>query len=340
MNPKVFFSLGAVAIVSLIAAGAVHGVSRTWGGGQGDTLIVPGLADRLGEAARIEVRQASKSLDIVRKGERWVFENRDGYAADPARVRGVLIGLGELRRHEPKTRKKELYPHIEVEDPNGEGTSSRGLTIKSEDGDALAELIVGKTRSRVLGATKGGVYVRLADDEQSWLAAGELDVSADVTDWLDTRIMKVSVEAVAEVTASRGITFPLRLIRLAGENRGFVVESLPEKMTAKSEFALQNEVRKITAVSFDDVRAAVGTGAPDARMTLATTSGLELKFELRQAADGGSWLRISATGDGDQARSIAREMTERFSGYEFHLEPDVSEDFMLTLADVVDIEAS
>jgi hypothetical protein len=340
MTPKVFLSLGAVAAVSLIAAGAVHNMTAPWQtGARADSLLLPDLADRIAEVSRLTVRQSGRSLSITREGDLWVLGERDNFPADQSKVRTNLVGLSELRRVEPKTAKPELYSEIEVEDPDGQGAKSRELVVVAQNGDTLAELIVGKTRGRVGGATKSGAYVRFKDDTQSWLAGGDVVASVDLGDWVDNRVMSLPVGQIERIDVTRGISFPIRMRRIAGDNRGFELAELPAGMTAKSEFSVQNEVRKMTLVAFDDVRrAAVDAGEPEARMRIEDRRGAVLTFDMRKADDGGAWIRVAA-GQGGAGGESANG-AERFAGYELHLPPDARADFMLTLADVVDVEAS
>ena len=338
MTPKAFLSLGAVAVVSLIAAGAVHNMTAPWQtGARADSLLLPDLAERVAEVSRLTVRQSGRSLSITRDGDLWVLGERGNFPADQGKVRANLVGLSQLRRVEPKTAKPELYGEIEVDDPDAEGARSRDLVVVAQNGDKLAELIVGKTRGRVGGATKSGVYVRFKHEAESWLAGGDVAISTDLGDWVNDRVMALSVGQIERIDVTRGISFPIRMRRIAGENRGFGLDELPSGTTAKSEFSMQNEVRKMTLVAFDDVRrAAADAGEPEARMRIEDRRGGVMTFEMRKANDGGAWIRV-AGGPGGQAADPA---VERFAGYELHLPPDARDDFIVMLADVVDIEAS
>ncbi len=342
MTPKAFLSLGAVAAVSLIAAGAVHNISSPWELGNGsNTLLLPELAENVGDAVHLTVRQSGKTISVSRKGDNWVLDGREGFEADQTKVRANLVGLSELKRLEPKTANPELFTLIEVEDRKGTDTKSRDVEVRSENGDLLARLIVGKKRrGGARGAASSGVYVRIEGEDRAWLAGGDLDISANLGDWLSTRLMSVAVTAIERVTVTRGVAFPIELNRIEGENRGFSVGPLPQGMKAKSEFALQNEVRTMTMVEFDDVRAVRGGGAPESLMVVEDRTGLMLSFETRKAEDGGSWIRVSAVGSDDDSNERASDISGRYSGYELHLSSKDRDKFLLSLADMVDVEGS
>ena len=333
MTPRTFILLGAVAAISLIAAGAVHNVSSPWDTGTGSNeLVLPELAENIGDAVQLTVRQSGKKISVSRDGDKWVMEGRDKYPADQTKVRMNLVGLSELKRLEPKTTNPELFSLLEVEDPEGTGTQSRDVEVIAANGDTLARLIVGKNRRGVRGTSRTGVYVRIEDEDRAWLVGGQLSISADLEDWISTRLMNLAVSAIERVQ--------VELNRVAGENRGFSIAHLPQGMTAKSEFALQAEVRTMTLVEFDDVRGARSDVAAESTMLLEDATGLSMSFETRRSEVGGSWVRVAASGKNDQSKQRADQITGQFSGFEFHLSPDDSDKFLLSLADVVDIEGS
>mgnify|MGYP001822385289 CR=1 FL=1 len=342
MTPKTFLLLGSVAAISLIAAGAVHNVSSPWdSGGEANEILLPELSENVGDAVQLTVRQSGKVISISREGDNWVLDGRDGFPADQTRVRTNLVALSELRRLEPKTTNPELYPLLEVEKPDGADTLSRDVEIKAANGDTLARLIVGKQRRGGAGGTsRAGVYVRLEGEDRAWLAGGKLDISAELEGWVSTRMMNFAVTAIKRVQVERGITFPIELNRISGENRGFAIARMPQGMTAKSEFALQNEVRTMSVAEFDNVRAARGDTPPDSAMIVEDVTGLSMSFETRKAEDGGSWIRVAASGVDEDSKQRADQITQRTSGFEFHLSPDAGDKFLLSLADVVDIEGS
>jgi hypothetical protein len=340
MTPKVFFSLGAAALVSFMAAGVVNNMSSPMYVGAGlNELVLPQLKERLRDAETLTVTQSGKSLTFKRADGSWLIQTYDGFPASNAKIRRNIIGLSELIRVEPKTTKSEFYPEIELEDPQIEGAKSREVTVLASNGDVLADLIVGKTRS-ARGAAKSGVYVRTPGEQQSWLASGDVLLTSNLEDWLDNRLVGVSLSTVERLSVIRGNTFPVDLIKLSGDNRGYEQEMLPDGMSAKSEFALQNEVRKAILVTFDTVRRAVGNPAEAVQITLNLTSGLTMNIDLFPADDGGKWARVSAEVKNETSTVQANQINRTYAGFEVHLDVKNADDLTVKLADVVDIDAS
>ena len=182
----------ALAIVALATGGP--GVSRAGS----DQSAFPGLGDKLGQVASVAVERTGLNLTFVRDGDRWLVTQKGDYPADAGKVRRIVLALADMTLVEPKTRKPDLYPRLEVEDP-GKGKSTL-ITLEDKSGAALARLIVGKRRYDRLGAGNDGVYVRKPGDPQSWLARGALDFSDDTANWLDRRIVDLPDSRVAKVS--------------------------------------------------------------------------------------------------------------------------------------------
>src|SRR5271169_3859807 len=199
--------LVALAIAALATGGP--GVSRAGS----DQSAFPGLGDKLGQVASVAVERTGLNLTFVRDGDRWLIRQKGDYPADAGKVRRIVLAMADMTLVEPKTRKPDLYPRLEVEDP-GKGKSTL-ITLEDKSGAALARLIVGKRRYDRLGAGNDGVYIRKPGDPQSWLARGALDFSDDTANWLDRRIVDLPDSRVAKVSLTQPDGTTLILSRAA-----------------------------------------------------------------------------------------------------------------------------
>ena len=75
-------------------------------------------------------------------------------------MRALLVKLAEAELVEGKTRNKDRYALLELEDPAAKDAKSRLLRLLDDKGVVIAEAIVGKKRFDAFGGSKSGTYVR------------------------------------------------------------------------------------------------------------------------------------------------------------------------------------
>ncbi len=294
-----------LAAVALATAG--HGVSHAGP----DQRALPGLAQKLGDVASVEVQRAGLDLTFMRAGDGWGVTQKANYPADAARLRRVVLALSDMTLVEPKTRKPELYPRLQVEDP-GKGKSTL-VTIKDKSGADLARLIIGKHSYDRLGEGNDGVYVRKPDDAQSWLARGSLDFSDDMPSWLARRIIDIPDSRIAKVVLTQPDGAVLTLSR-AKPDAKFALENPPKDAKYKSDTALGEPAMALEALDLEDVAPAAKLPLPDKGVTTAsytTFDGLTVSVKLFQH-DNKSWIAVDAAGAGkadEQAKKLDAQLS-------------------------------
>jgi Domain of unknown function (DUF4340) len=304
-------AIATVVLVSLaMAAALATGGYRVSGTGP-DQRALPGLAERLGQVASVAVQRNGLHLTFVRDGDNWLVAQKGNFPAAAGKVRRIVLAMADMTLVEPKTRKPDLYPRLEVEDP-GQGKSTL-VTLEDKSGAVLARLIVGKRRYDRLGAANDGVYVRKLGDPQSWLARGSLDFSDDMANWLDRRIVDIPDSRVAKVslTQADGTTMVLSRAAPAGK---FTVAGLPANAKYKDETALSEPAMALETLDLEDVRPALKLPIPDKGVVAAsytTFDGLTLDLKLFQY-DNNNWIRVTATGSGKTAAE-AKKIDDRVS---------------------------
>jgi hypothetical protein len=291
--------LVALAAVALATGG--YGVSRA----EPDARALPGLANKLGQVASVDVQGNGLNLTFVRDGDNWLVAQKGDYPAAAGKVRRIVLALADMTLVEPKTRKPDLYPRLEVEDP-GNGKSTL-VSVKDKAAAVLAKLIVGKERYDRLGAGNDGVYVRTPGDPQSWLARGSLDFSDDMANWLDRRIVDIPDNRVARVSLTQADGTTLVLSRTAPTGK-FAVVGAPTSAKYKDETALGEPAMALETLDLDDVQPAAKLPVPDKGTTAAsytTFDGLTVTLKLFQH-DHKNWIAVAATGSGKAAAEAGK----------------------------------
>jgi Domain of unknown function (DUF4340) len=318
-----------LAICTLIAvAAAVWAVQKEWsrwGENENGSKLFPQLAADMDGIARVKLRHRGTELTIERRPAGWIVLEDDGYPANAKAVQDLLFALSEARRAEPKTQDAKKYGRLQVEDPSGPRSESKGITVFDKNGRTLADLVLGKENLLLQAIGEGGAYLRLPDKKQVWLASGNLIASDEPKDWLDNPVVDIPRQRFdrAELRHPNGNT--LVVTRSPKGDGSFVLDGMAAGEKLVSEYYPTDIAR---AFEKFEVHGAQKRGnitfPPDATIKgrYRTADGLEVDFDLARVGDK-DWFRINAvTTDNRQSPEAVREakaIGAKTAGWAFRL---------------------
>ena len=323
------------ALVAIAAAAAVVVQREDAGIAKSGETLLPDLLDELGEVARVESTHQGDTVTLELKDGRWAVADRDGYPAETAEVRGLLVGAAELVRVEPKTSRPEHYEKLELGDPADEEGESFGYVMKDAAGRTVASLVVGKRRFVTTPTDTDEYFVRVADDPQAWLVSGKIPRNRRALDWLRREVIKLDQMRVARASVTHPDGTVVRVAKSSPKETDFTLEGIPEGFdieepysvhaigTALATFTL-NDIEKLDEIDFgaEDGLEAVAETFDGVRLT-ARTSTIGDKTFVRMAAEFDPGLIASETTDAllDEAaaRAEVEELNRRWDGWAFEM---------------------
>jgi Domain of unknown function (DUF4340) len=360
MTPKAFVYLAVAATLSVLFAIVSYASNNQWGTGRAaGAKLFPALVSEASQIAAIEIKQGNDAIVLERKGGSWSIKTRDGYPVDPPKVRSLLVGLAEADLVESKTRRPDRYGVLELEDPAEKGAKSRLVRLIGAKGEAMGEVVVGKKRQEVLGTGKGGTYVRKPGEPQTWLANAELDAPLAVKDWVKTTVLTTDAASISRVTLEIPGEEPLRIEREAAaapakkdakDGKDGKEEAAPapagklrfvgfppDGKKLKDATAAETLARSLGSIDMDDVRKLVATpaGPNVSTVKVETADGPTLTLRLRKEGDA-NWLSVTATGEGEEAKKAAAEITHSTQGWEFKIPVYKASSILKKRADLVE----
>ena len=320
MKAHTFVTLALAAVVSSVAASAIYAWNNQWGAGRvSGAAMLPVLASGKAQVASVAITQGGNTLTFESKDGRWSIKERSGYPADVQKIRAFLVKLSQAELIEGKTRKPDRYAMLELEDPTAKDAKSRAVRLLDGNGGVLADAVIGKRRWDAFGSGKGGTYVRLAGDPQTWLANAEFDVTADVRSWIKPNVFETESAKISRLTIEIPGEEPLRIERGSATDGKASFIGLPEGKKLKDASAADSVLQAASAIEADDVRKVdrmpVGDGVNT--VSFSTSEGLTVTVKLRKDGDV-TWVSLSASGEGD-AKSVAEAMNTRTAGWEFKI---------------------
>ncbi len=262
-------------------------------------LAFPGLAARLADAARIEIRKQETVLTLLRQGEAWVLPGKGNYPVRPERVRELLVGLTELRLVEARTADPGQHDRLGVDDPSRPGSTGLLLRVLAAGDQPIAELVIGRRRVRTQGNVPESVYVRRPAESQAWLAEGRLPADSDAQLWLDRDIANIAADRIRRVTIRRGGEPELVLAR-GDEAEAKLRLEQPIDPRPLDEVSLDEIGRSFEFLTFLDVKPAAetpGTALGETRFDLIDG----MAVTVAPSHDGETvWIRLAAEGPGSE----------------------------------------
>jgi hypothetical protein len=353
MTPRAFVYLAVAAVLSVLFAIVSYASNNQWGTGTatGEKLF-PKLVGEASQIVAVEVKQGTEQVVLERKGGSWSLKSRDGYPADPVKVRTLLVGMAEADLVGAKTRRPDRYAVLELEDPADKGAKSRLVRLVGAKGNVIGEVVVGKKRIEVLEAGKGGTYVRRPGDPQTWLASAELDAPLAAKDWMKTSVLALDASKISHATIEIPGEETLKIEReSAAPAKKDAKDEAPPAEPGKLKFAgfppegkklkdasaADTLVRAVASIDLEDVRKLASTPAGPAVSTvkIEQTEAPNVTLRLRKDGDA-TWLSVTATGEGDAAKQAAAEITSRTQGWEFKLPTSKAEAILKKRAELLD----
>lgn len=301
MNRRNLLLLGGAAVAAVGGALLLTPETPTAPPPSETALAFPGLAQRLANAATIEVRRNDGTLVVRKAGEAWVLPAKADHPVRPEKVRELLVGLTELRLAEPRTANPEMLERLGLNDPGQPGSTASHLRVLDAQGAVIAELVIGRRRVRVQGNVPESVYVRRANENQAWLGEGRLPLDGDPNLWIDRDLANIARERVLALTVTREGEAPL-VVRKDRDADGKLAVVTPAEAGEMDEISLDEISRAFEFLTFLDVRKAAEI--PGERLGIGA---FELTDNLRITAtvnkDGETiWVMLAAEGDEEATR--------------------------------------
>ena len=315
MKPRTLIALVVVGILA-IAGGWYFGTreqpleQQAYNRGK---LMFPDLAAKLQNAARIEIAHQGKTTAIIKHGDTWGLEDRGGYIVQASKLRGMLTALTELRLVEPRTTDPAEFSRLGLEDPNGKTATSDLLRVLDTSGKPIVALIVGHRRVRTQGNVPEQVYVRRPDDDQTWLAEGNLQADADPQLWLERDIMNIDHARIASVAVTHGE----EALEFARDGQKLTLKT-PADHPPLDDYKLDDVDRGLELLTFQDVQTDKEPVGDKVGQSVYTTSdGLTVTATVFK---GGKdiWARFSASGN-DKTKDEAEKLNGRVAGWTYQL---------------------
>ena len=231
----------------------------------------------------------AKLFGVEYKDGLWRIPARHGYPADGkdrlAKCAASIIGL---QRDSLAGRRASEHAEFDVVDPLDEKSDSlkRGqrITLKDAEGKVLADYIIG----RAVPNREGQFYVRKPNENSTYTAKIQLDLSTKFADWIEPDLLKLDAFKLTDIEIDN-YSIDTEKQRIVGRDQSHLIRknsSDPWTLEGLDDPALevnQDEVRKLVS-GLDDMKI-VGVRPKPVRLSRELKLGEGLQIDQAAAID-------------------------------------------------------
>lgn len=175
----------------------------------------PSLARSLSVSAYDEKTGTAQSFEVSYSNGLWRIPSHHGYPAEAAdRLAKTATSLLGVRRESVVSRRDSEHSKFGVVDPAGDEADSENagkrITLRDGNGETLADYIIGKPSKpgidddlelavRDANRTSKYFYVRVPDEKETYMAAIDIELSTQFTDWIEPDLLQVDREEINKI---------------------------------------------------------------------------------------------------------------------------------------------
>tara|TARA_Y100001936_G_scaffold239377_1_gene272387 strand:+ start:39194 stop:40162 length:969 start_codon:yes stop_codon:yes gene_type:complete len=263
-------------------------------------LIFPGVDAKLNDVASFEIKSADRSYTVKRTSDGWGIAELNGYAADFNKVKTVLVELAQLKFLEEKTSDAARYERLDLRDVTAKGAKSRKITVTDKDGKVLASGLIGRRNADLFGSGRGGTYMRVGDNKQTWLVEGIVSTGKGPADWVNKKIVDIKRPRVRRIVVQApggGLTVVSRPL---AKQKDFRLADIPAGKRQRGQWETNEMAKVLDKLELLDLKRADEIAMPDDRLykaTIQTFEGLLIHTEAVKVGKKKFWARFSASVD-------------------------------------------
>ena len=286
MNARQLGMLSAIALAVVVLSVWIS-IANKPGSSTENAALLPALKGHLADIKTVNIFHGGDQPAVSMAGSdgTWTVSQRNNYAADSGKIKGLLLALESAKLREEKTSNPDNYATLGVQDA-GTRLSLQGLS-------APIDLIVGKS-----DAGGHGNYVRLKGDAKSWLINEQLDVPTDASGWLHRDIVSIGADRIQEAKVEVGSEPHYSVFKEKRSDMNFDVKPLPKGRELNTVSAPNGIAQTLVNLQLDDVRPIIelSSAKSAAQTTIQTFDGLSINVKGFEV-DGKHWITIHAAFD-------------------------------------------
>lgn len=262
-------------------------------------LAFPGLEETIPDITRVEIHSRDIRFTLQRSedAESWGVEERGLYPVRTAALRSLLLSLGELELVEKKTARAERHNAVGLVAPEDGGEAVRVSALGLNE-TVQATILFGSPEGAETLDGRVRSWVRLGDDDQTWVGESRLELKPELEEWMALDILDVDASRIASVHTTPGDVSEgseaFTIARSDSETYNFELLDLYDGEEMSGPTAANGLGRALIAMTFSDAKPAARIGFDNGSIAhYETFDGLGLTLRVKRHEED-FWITLAA----------------------------------------------
>ncbi len=167
-----------------------------------NSLLYPELKAHMNIIRTVHILHNTGEFRITHHNGQWRVADYHNFPAQFGLVRHVVMTLANAEVIEPKTTRRALFHHLDVQDVDRPDSNAVQVRLLANDDSVVANVIIGKTESTPSGQPLRHTYVRKVGQDQALLISGVFTLPRQALDWIERDVLHLDGDRVQTVSFS------------------------------------------------------------------------------------------------------------------------------------------
>lgn len=276
-----------------------------------NALFLPSLMQKPDQISKVILQDKRHTITLQKGANGWQMVERNNYPVLKDKVEELLYSIADLRVVEPKTSNHDLYKQLDVNDLNDADSSTILITVSDAYNATLAKFFIGKREGiRVGEEYQEHIFVRKADEDQTWLVEGVMPLSNDFRDWVEQPLIGIiESEQIRSVEIDKPKGDKIVISKAKEDQEDFSLENLQAKQGMVLDLDAVNTVPfEIAELEYRDVQPVSGSvnWNNSINTTLETFAGVKIILNFVKDGD-----KVLAKVHADASQEVKPELLEK-----------------------------
>ena len=207
--------------------------------------VVPELQTNINAIDYIDISKNENQVTLYKKEGTWRIKQEQDFFADANKIANLLLDLRKLKLKQKKTSNPDKFSQLSLS--NKGKNAATLLKIKAKE-QMISTVYFGKKANN-----NNGTYIRMGDENQSWLIDGVVHINEEKDNWLVENLINLDSTKIKSVSYNPQVGKGFSINKLTPEDKNFAVSGLAENQLIKTDIKLNDFAKGLEKFAIEGI---------------------------------------------------------------------------------------